>query len=343
MNFFSKQSIIFVVILFSVTQLAAAEYDAIKSPQQIQKELDEAENDFEIAQKMFIPWYTGPLITGSSKNTPKGHINIQPYLFLKWSYGVYDNERHYSSVADTFTVNPLLVFQRGILDWLDITIQPQASFKYNQGASGASFNDLGVTLGFQLYKETPYIPGVRFVYTEIFPTGSFTDLQNPLDGVGSGAFQSVLGLNFGKVLWFLPLHPMALRLTTNVQIPTNRAKVFNVNAYGGGEGTDGSVLVGSSFNIDVGYEVSLTQKWVVSLDVAYSLSGKSSFRGFTGVTSSGLPLPVGSPVSDSLSLSPALEYNVSDTGGFIGGAWFTVAGRNSSGFAALVLSYTQLF
>ncbi|MFZ4772959.1 MAG: hypothetical protein ACOYK9_03085 [Chlamydiia bacterium] len=335
---------IFVLLVGAhIAFLGAAE---IKSPQQIQQELDKAENDFEIAQKIFIPWYTGPLIASSSRNCPPGKINLQPYLYLQGSYGVYGNDRSYSTVPNTFTVNPLLVFQTGLLSWLDIAASPQGTFKYREGKSGASFNDLGVSFGFQLYKESPYIPGIRFVYTQRFPTGAYSNLENGLDAIGSGVFQSVLGLNLGKAIWFFPLHPMALRLTTNVQLPTNKANVFGLNAYGGGGGagsTNGTVNVGPTFNIDLGYELSITQQWVIALDVAYSLSGSNRFSGFAGHDENGVPYLVGGPVSDNLSLSPAIEYNVSDTGGLIVGAWFTVTGRNTSGFIAAVLSYSQSF
>lgn len=54
----------------------------LKSPEDIQLEINQAQTDFEIAQKMFIPWYTGPLITSSANNVAPGHFNIQTYLYL---------------------------------------------------------------------------------------------------------------------------------------------------------------------------------------------------------------------------------------------------------------------
>jgi hypothetical protein len=315
----------------------------VKSPEQIQSELDQAEKDFEIAQKMFIPWYTGPLITGSAKNAPKGKINLQPYLTLKTAYGVYDNDRHYTSTPNLFSVNPLLAFQVGLTDWLDFSIQPQATFKYLEGNNGGSFNDLNMVVGFQLYRESLYIPSIRLLYTEIFPTGNYTRLFSPLDAGGAGVFQSVVGLNLGKVLWWFPEHPMALRLATNVQFPTDSARVFGLNSYGGGLSTNGTVKVRPTFNIDFGYEYSITQKWVFAIDFVYTLSGKTTFTGLPGFDEFGNNYVIGGPASDNFSLSPAIEYNVTDTGGFIAGIWFSVTGKNSSSYVAGLLSYTQLF
>jgi hypothetical protein len=335
-----SKSLLFSLCLVFSSAFAA---DLIKTPMQIHQELDQSEKDFEIAQKMFIPWYTGPLITGGSKNLPKGRTNIQPYLFLKTNYGGYDDNRNYSDTNNTFIVNPLLSFGRGILDWLDFSVSPQGSIKYSQDTSAASFGDLGVSLGFQLYRESLYLPGIRFIYTQVFPTGAYTELDQYLDSGGQGVFQSVLGLNLGKVLWMFPLHPMALRLSTNVQLPTNKANVSGINTYGGGVGTSGLVNVRPTFNIDFGYEISITQKWVFAIDVAYTLSGKSTFSGFEGLDANNNPYFIGGPVSDNLSLSPAIEYSPNDSGGFIGGVWFSVTGRNTPSYATVVLSYTQLF
>ena len=46
-----------------------------KTPQQIQQELNQAEKDFQRAKEMFVPWYTGPLVTPSASMMPPGPIN----------------------------------------------------------------------------------------------------------------------------------------------------------------------------------------------------------------------------------------------------------------------------
>lgn len=330
-----------IFIFTSIVSLAAAE---LKSPQQIQQELDQAQADFEIAEKMFIPWYTGPLITGSAKNAPKGRFNLQPYLTLKTSYGIYNDQGHYVNEPNEFSVNPLLVFQAGITDWLDITIQPQGTFRFFQGDNGGGFNDLNLVLGFQLYKETPYIPGIRLLYTEIFPTGNYDRLYSVLDACGAGVFQSVIGLNLGKTLWWMPLNPMRLRLATNIQIPTDKARVFGLNSYGGSTTTNATIKVRPTYNLDVGYEVSITENWVFALDFVFTTSGRASlFGGTPGTGADGLLVPIGYPSSNNFSFAPAIEYNFADTGGLIAGVWFSFAGRNSASYASALVSYTQLF
>ncbi len=318
----------------------------VKSPAQIREEIEQAQREFEIAQKMFIPWYTGPLITGSANNVPKGKYNVQGYLYTTVNYAQFNSRRKSITTPKTTILNPLLVLQAGLTDWLDLSAFPQGFFKWRQDFYAGNFGDLGAQFGFQIVKEKQYIPSIRFVLGEVFPTGKYQRLSSEkggLDSTGSGAFITVVGLNVSKTLWWLSLHPIAIRLATNYNVPDHHVHVRGFNAYGGGFGTDGHVHVGNTFNADLGLEVSLTQKWVFATDLAYTYSNKSTFNGYPGKTSLCEPAANGGPSSDQLSVAPAIEYNVSDTAGFIGGVWFSVTGRNSANFVSLVLSYTQLF
>lgn len=334
--------------LFFSTLLVADEPAPPKgqTPEQIAVSLQKAQQDFEIAQQMFIPWYTGPLIAGSANNVPPGRMNLQGYLYLTENYASFDSHRHSHSGPHTYIVNPLLIIQAGLTSWLDMTVAPQATFKWKKGTYSGNYNDTSLQFGLQAFKQTQIWPSVRFVVGELFPTGRFTHLSHSKGSFaasGAGAFQTILGLNVAKVFWWLSLHPIDVRLSTNIYLPNNKPHVKNFNAYGGGYGTDGHVKVGTTFNIDLGVEISITQRWVFATDIMYSCSQKSTFSGNKGVTSTGTTASVGAPSSDSLSLAPAIEYNVSENGGFIGGVWFSMTGRNSPNFVSIVLSYTQLF
>lgn len=338
------------VLFFSsfITCLALSQAYAlgVKSPEEIQFEIDQAQSDFETAKEMFIPWYTGPLITSSANNVPKGKTNIQVYLFFLWQYGQYAQNRKMHRVPSIYTLNPLLVLQRGLTDWLDITATPQGFFRWRKDESAQEFGDLAVTFGIQLLKETPHVPSIRFTIGESFPTGKYKHLSSRkagIDATGSGAFETAIGLNISKILWWNKLHPTAVRFVTNYTMPDHDARVRGFNAYGGGSGTKGHVRVGNTLNLDLGVEVSINQRWVFATDVAYTYSERNIFTGTPGFSAPGVPAGNGSPSSDQLSFAPAIEYNVSDSAGFIGGIWFTVTGRNSSSFLGAVLSYTYLF
>src|ERR1700722_19991319 len=53
------------------------------------------------------PWFTGPLLTGSSHVVPIGYFNLEPYLFVNDFYGSYDAEWHSHSTPTFIEVNPV--------------------------------------------------------------------------------------------------------------------------------------------------------------------------------------------------------------------------------------------
>jgi len=335
--------------LLACCHLAAQETnlpERIKTPEEIQAELDQAEKDFQTAQKMFIPWYTGPLITGSANNVPKRKVNIQVYLYNTIQYANYADNWKIVNIPNVYTVNPLILIQRGLSDWLDFTFIGQWFFKWRKSAYAQHCGDTSTQFGFQLVTQTAHRGSWRLVLGETYPTGKFRNLsptKGGIDATGAGAYQTSIGLNYNKIFWKLKLHPISLRITGSYVIPDAKVKVHNIHAYGGTLGTRGKVKVGQTINADIGIEISLTQHWVFANDIAYTHSFKSTFSGQPGFTAPGVPAVNGAPSSDQLSIAPAIEYNFNSKAGFIGGVWLTVAGRNSSSFVSVVLSYTQLF
>lgn len=331
------------VLYFLVLCSALGAQEASRA--QIAQELGQAQRDFQTAQEMFIPWYTGPLITGSATNVPKGKINLQPYLFSTITYAEFSNSRSSDSIHNIYTLNPQFLFQAGFTTWLDFTLIAQGFFNWSEGHSAQHFGDTSTQFGFQLAKETDYIPAMRLILGENFPTGhydSLTESKASVQSSGAGIYATTIGFNISKLFWWEALHPIRMRLSTQYVIPNGDAHVSGFNAYGGGHGTCGRVDVGQTLNVDYGVEISLTEKWVFATDLAYTYSQKSIFSGTRG-SLDGAPAVTGGPLSDNLSIAPAIEYNPDDTGGFIGGFWLPLTGRNSSNFISLVLSYTKLF
>ncbi|MCI5053076.1 MAG: hypothetical protein MRY21_08100 [Simkaniaceae bacterium] len=318
----------------------------VKSPAQIQAELDEAQATFERAQKMFIPYYTGPLITASATNVPMGHTNIQPYLYLTDTYAAFNSKRRSIDQTNIFTIQPLFLWQYGLTHWLDINIIAQGYLRWRKGQSAQRFGDSILQFGLQALTETPYRPKIRITLTETFPSGQYTKLspnKGGIDSTGSGTCTFTPGIIISKVLWWFPLHPMSIRLAMDYNIPNYKAKVKGFHTYGGGFDTNGRIKVGQSYDIDLGVEWSITQRWVFATDFVWTQSFKSTFSGTEGTAKDGTVAVNGLPSSDNFSISPAIEYSPNDTGGFIGGIWLPVTGRNSSNFVSLVMSYTQLF
>ncbi len=314
-------------------------------PEKIQKEIERTQHEISTAEKMFVPWYTGPLLTGSANNAQPGQFVVQPYLFVTNTYANYDGNRNSRSIPNFISYKPLLILQTGITKWLDITLTLQGLHNRQSGHSSTNFADTSVQLGFQIVKQKPYVPSIRATLTESFPTGKYENLSSSKGGVdstGSGAFETTFGINFSKIYWWFPQHPINLRLSLNYLIPAN-VNVKGFNTYGGGFGTKGTVSPPNTFAAGFGAEFSLSEKWVLATDLSYFTSERITFSGKSGKNSSGMKAHTGAPSSDQLSIAPAIEYNVTSNIGIIGGVWFSVLGRNSSDFVSGILSVVYVF
>lgn len=316
------------------------------TPEQIEEQLDEAEAEFERAKQMFNPWYTGPLITPSASMMPPANGNIQPYIFIADNYAQFNEDRQSISLPDNLIqLNTSVVIQTGITDTVDFLVVPAALVNWQNDQTGGGFQDLSATIGFLINKQTPYTPQVKFTIAQSFPTGKYQNLSFNglnLNSTGAGAYSTQFGLVFGKLFFWTTQHPLNTRLFLGYKVSTS-VHVENFNTYGGGFRTRGTVRPGNNFAADLGLEVSLSQRWVFATDIVYTATNLTKFSGNPGVTAAGTPASVGGGYSDNLSIAPAIEYNWSDSAGFIGGAYFSVYGRNSLNFAQAVLSVTYSF
>lgn len=333
----------FSILLLPLTLLAQTQH---RTPQQIEQELQAAEAQFKRAQEMFSPWYTGPLITPGASMMPPGNGNTQPYIFVTDTYAAFNKDREsIGFVSNQIQLQSTANIQTGITDNMDINVSVAGFGNWQFDHSGGGFGDMGVTLGFLIYKQTRYVPQAKFTVSETFPTGKYKNLNNNgyrLDGVGAGAYATQFGLAFSKVILWTTKHPMNLRCFFGYKLSTV-VDVSGFNSYGGGFGCEGRVRPGNTFSADFGYEISLTQSWVAAIDVVYTATNETKFHGNPGTLATGAPSGVGGPYSDNLSLAPAIEYNWNPNLGLIAGAWFSVYGRSSGNFASGIVSLTYSF
>ncbi|HEX2580275.1 MAG TPA: hypothetical protein VHK67_07735 [Rhabdochlamydiaceae bacterium] len=325
-------------------------------PEVVEKQVVDAEKEFAEAQKMFNPWYAGPLLTPSAHILTPGYVNIQPYLFYINNYAKFDEHGHSHKISNTHTFNPIFPVLIGILPWMDLSFSFQGVWNQAKKQYTGFWGDSKVGLGFGLLHEGPYRPAILFGISETFPSGRYQKLNPKKDGTdatGAGSYNTTLSLNLSKVVWWLTLHPMNFRVSFNYTLPA-LVSVKGYNAYGGGTGTRGKVRPGNQFQGDFGYEYSFTQKWVAALDVVYVYNRKTTFSGRSGFSSPGSaaamggPSPsvaatMGGPFNDQLSLSPALEYNPNENLNFLVGTWFSVWGRNALNFASAVVTVEYTF
>jgi hypothetical protein len=323
------------------TQLVYGQGEVPSMPSHpLEKKLTQAEKDFELAQRMFEPYYTGPLLAPGVTIPAPGHFAVQPYLFLTDTYGRYNANGRSESIDSIYTVNGTIIAFAGLTKWLGLQLVAGYSGNWQRSQSGSGWDDPSITLLFPVVQETATRMGVLIGVRESFPAGRYQRLnpnRNGLDATGTGAYRTSFFLNFAKLVWSLPTHPMRFRLSLQYKIPYH-VRVHEFNSFGGGLCTNAKVRLPNSIAADFGYEFSITQKWAAALDIVYTYDQKVTFSGFPGRTADCKLAGLGGPSSQNLSLAPAIEYNIGPNSGILFGPWFTVWGRNSSQFAALVLS-----
>lgn len=310
-----------------------------ETPEEIEQELQGAEEQFKQAKEMFNPWYSGPLLTGGAHMMPPGYIGLQPYVFVTDNHARYNEDRHSIDIPDLVQLNPQInALQAGVTSWLDLALALQGVVNWQNEKSSGGFGDMNLTAGFKILSEGIYIPAIKIGIGENFPTGRYQKLslhKLGLDATGSGSYATTLSFRIAKLVLWSTQHPLNLRSTFSYTIPTT-VHVKGLNTYGGAIDTGGKVRPGNSFNLSVGMELSFTQKWVFANDFVYLYSNRSKFSGHSSA-------PVGGPSSDQFSLAPAIEYNPSPNLGILGGLWFSVIGRNSFNFLSGVVSVTYTF
>jgi hypothetical protein len=309
-------------------------------PAQIEAELSSARKEFEAAQKLFNPWYSGPLLTGSGNTFPPHKIGVQPYLYVVDNYGKFNQSGHSSSIDNLIVVNPLIQVLTGLTEYTEIALDSGWIYQQKNGIHGNGPGDTGLRLGISLSKETYAVPAVKLNIKEFFPTGRYENLDpnaGGVDATGNGSFRTLLGIAASKLLVFDVEHPMSVRGSLNYIIPSN-VSVSGVNNYGGAFDTEGIVTPGKAISAAFAFEYSFNQNWVFANDFLYTYRDQHRFKGNPGTNPDGSVASVGSAFSDQLSLSPAIEYDPGPNLNFIAGAWFSVWGRNSLNFAGAIVS-----
>jgi hypothetical protein len=298
------------------------------------------EEEFERAEAIFDPYYGGPLITPGAAIPDPGHFALQPYLFLNDTIGRYDDRGRRHPIPHIHAVNPFLLAFAGIAKRVGLQFAGGYVWNWQSGNRASGWTDPSLTLLLPIVKEDPDRPAIMLAVRQAFPGGRYQNL-NPnrggLDGQGSGAYITSLWLNFAKLILAFPNHPMRFRISNQFAFPSS-ANVRELNSFGGGSGTRGTVELASSYRLDSGYEYSFTQRWVGVIDFIYIYAGPTSFFGCPGVDADGCRANVGTLRFQQLSLAPGLQYNFSKVCGLLAGVWFTFWGRNAPQFVSGVIT-----
>jgi len=272
-------------------------------------------------------WWTGPLLAASPGSLTPGHFLIEPYLFDAIPQGHYDNDgqRHPAPHANDFGSQSYVLY--GLTDRVGVGLIPR--FGFNEVSVGRDSSKVGVgdlsvqaQYGLTKFQEGSWIPTTAFVVQETLPTGKYDRLgDRPADGLGLGTYSTNLALYSQYFFWMPNGRILRTRLDVSYQI-SGSAGVRDVSVYGTGEGFRGRARPGNVTVVDAAGEYSMTQHWVLAMDVVYEHDGSTHLHG------TGLDFNTGE--SHTWSLAPAIEYNFNSRVGIIAGAKLTVAGRNAT-------------
>lgn len=260
-------------------------------------------------QSLDDAWFTGPMLAPSAGTLPQGRVLVEPYL-----YDVV------SSRADGF--GSLTYINYGLTDRLTVGLIP--TFGYNRAGGGASSSHVGVgDVGVQAqWRLTQFdadsgLPTMSINLQHSMPTGKFDRLGSRLgDGFGSGAHTTTLGWYVQTYFW-MP-NGRILRTRFNLSHAYSRsANVEGVSVYGTTQGFRGRAKPGIVQTADLAFEYSLTQSWVLALDLVYRHAANTRVIGRSSSSAATDDVRIDSGPGVSFAIAPAVEYNWSASLGLL--------------------------
>ncbi|NMW23801.1 MAG: hypothetical protein A2211_15825 [Rhodanobacter sp. RIFOXYA1_FULL_67_6] len=264
-------------------------------------------------------WWTGPMLANSAATLPRGHVLIEPY--------VYDVS---SPHADGYGSLTYMLY--GLTDRLTVGLVPVLGYSRVDGpgdSSGIALGDVSVQAQYRL-TDVPAEssrPTVSLQLQETLPTGKYDRLgRRPGNGQGSGATTTTLQVNTQTYFWLS--NGRILRMRFNVaQSFSTRAQLEDASVYGTPDGFRGHARPGRSFFVNAAWEYSLSQRWVLALDVTYRRSQGARVRGYD-LHDAAVRLDGRS--SEAFGFAPAIEYSWSPRLGVLFGTRVITGGHNTA-------------
>jgi hypothetical protein len=273
--------------------------------------------------------WTGPLLASNAESLPQGHAYTEPYFFDFMSGG------NHSPGSAGF-------YQYGLLDSFTVGLQPNFAFATDKANRGMALGDLKILSQLRLthFKASDRIPTVAIVLNEALPIGKYDHLGEKMHGHGSGAFATEVGVNVQH--YFMLGNGRLLRGRINVlkSFPL-RTDVAGRSIYGTGPDFRGHAKPGSKTTLVAAVEYSLTDEWVLAIDIQRDAWDKTRV---VGREVSGGPLVEQTfPKSWNVGFSPAIEYNWSPRTGIILGVWIVPKGHNTRSSVTPAIAFSRFW
>jgi hypothetical protein len=284
-------------------------------------------------------WWTGPMLANSAETLPPGHFLFEPYI--------YDVR---SSHDNAFGSRAYILY--GLAQNLSVGVIPIIGYNRTGNGSGSSnvgMGDFSVEAQYRLreFQEGSWLPTVAVQLMESFPSGKYDRLgDRPGNGLGSGARATTLAINTQTFFWMPSGRILRMRLDVS-QTFSERANVRDVSVYGTDDGFRGHAQPGPSLSVDAAWEYSLTQRWVLALDLTYNHNGNTHVSGYQlADDASALPLPsveLNSGPGVSFGLAPAIEYNWSPNAGLLFGTRFVFGNQRTTATVTPAIAFIYVY
>ncbi|MBM3197938.1 MAG: hypothetical protein FJZ58_01620 [Chlamydiae bacterium] len=274
-----------------------------------------------------------------SQSSGAGYINIESDFLCTADIGSYDRHGNIHGSPTFWTTQMQVILWVGIIPLIDLWVAPQVYVQWTEDQSSTQWGDLPVGMDIQLVKDRrdrPFLPGMELSLQLSLPTGKYDHLEAGklgTDSVGAGSYYPGVAFSASKLIYLEKGRTVLPRMLVSYNRET-AVPVRGVNAYGGGEEAWGLVHPGSSLTGNLGVDFLLDPKWSMTCDLYYRLEGKAVFAGRDG------GIPIGNPALQVWSLAPSVGYHVHSWYACSLGAWFSLAGKNTSQFVNAFIAMT---
>jgi hypothetical protein len=283
--------------------------------------------------------FTGPLLTPDAEVLSQGKIAIEPYLIFGDTHAAYDTRGHRHArppASRQWLLSLPATF--GVTDRLNaqLTVGTVHNSSGGERSQGERFTDTTLMLQYMLL--SPGVdgmqPAISVAYTHTFPTGSFDHLDaNLLNGSGGGAsvhsFSTFIRLSFG-----LPNDHTLRWYTQFCWSPAPaRIAIQGMSVYDTPSGFRGFEHPGRAISTGTALEYDINLRWAIAMELTWDHQRGAHLRG-TQYFPDGAPIPMERDDASHwvYSVTPAIEYKISEKIGLLAGAQISIAGRRNDGF-----------
>jgi hypothetical protein len=275
--------------------------------------------------------WTGSLASLNGATPKAGRLVVQPYVFYSETRNTFDNKGDRHAVTPSRSWRSIAVITYGITDRFAATVTPSVSRASSAGNSTDGIRSGDTAVRFQYMLQAPNADGTRAAFSLVaghrFAVGRYDRLgSNGFNGGGRGAEGNNFAALYQQWFWLSSGRPLRVRANAGWAPRPGPVSLRGASVYGTGRGFIGSANPGSNVNALLAAEYSINRRWGLAMDLGWSRDSDTRVHGIDG---QGFAVSSSSGPSSRWYASPAIEYHLSSSVGFIAGTEIAFAGRNS--------------